>query len=250
MPAAAAGSRCHPASPEMPLNQQVILCCGAALVFAAALGAAPACAQVGPIEPVIVTSSKPSKTLADIPELREDYVIQVVVTVSADGTVKDVVVRPSSGDAEADTTAINFMKEKQFLPALDANAQPVEAQVLGSVEVHSKTPNKELRANMKAPNTQNEVARVRKLTCKDFLWEMNRLRGQGASPDLSREIMPWVSLRVYMLDKNIPKDAESKYLQKWPKALAEAEQSCQATPDKLYLRDVLMLTLDSLAPNN
>jgi hypothetical protein len=142
------------------------------------------------------------------------------------------------------------MKEKQFLPALDANARPVEAQVLGSVEVRSKTRNKQLKANMKAPNTQNEVARVRKLTCQDFLWEINRLRGAGASPDLSREIMPWVSLRVYMLDRKIPQEAEPKYLQKWPKALAEAEQSCRAAPAKLYLKDVLMMTLDSLAPNN
>lgn len=234
----------------MSLTQQLIRCGGAALVFAATLGVTPAFAQIGPIEPVIISNSKPSKTLADIPELREDFVIQVEVTVAADGTVKDVVVSPSSGDEQADNTAIQFMKEKKFLPALDANAQPVEAKALGSVEVKSKTRNKQLKANMKPPNTQNEVARVRKLTCKDFLWEIDRLRGQGASPDLSREIMPWVSLRVYMLDKNIPKEAEPAYQQKWPKALAEAEHACKATPDKLYLKDVLMMTLDSLAPNN
>jgi TonB family protein len=207
--------------------------------------ASQAYAQVGPIDPVIITSKKPSKTLADIPNMREDFVVPVEVTVAADGSVQDVRVI-TSGDAVADETAIKFMKEKRFLPAIDAHGQAVEAKVLGNVEVKSKTRNKELKANMKAPNSQNEVARVRQLTCKDFLWEVDRLRGAGASPDVSREIMPWVSLRVYMADKKIAPDAEPKYLQTWPHALGEAQKACKAAPDKLYL-DVLAPVLDAEA---
>lgn len=221
-----------------------IRCLLIALVCLIALQATPTFAQLGPIEPVIVTSNKPSKALADIPNMREDYVIPVEVTVAADGSVKDVVVSPSSGDAAADATAIKFMKEKRFLPAIDAGGQPVEATALGSVEVNSKTRHKVLKANMKPPNSQSEVTRVRQLTCKDFLWEIDRLRGAGGSTDLSREIMPWVSLRVYMSDKAIPPDAEPTYLTKWPKSLGEAERACKASPAKLYL-DVLAPVLDA-----
>ena len=170
------------------------------------------------------------------------------MTVAADGSVTNVVVTTSSGNEAADVTAIKFMKEKRFLPALDSHAQPVEGKALGSVEVNSKTRMKQLKARMKPPDIPNEIER--KLRCRDFLWEIDRLRQQGASTDLSREIMPWVSLRVYMLDKKLPKDAEAAYLERWPKALAEAEATCKATPDRLYLNDTLVLILESLAPNN
>ena len=207
-------------------------------------------AQVGPIEPIIIESTKPSETLANIPELGGDFIIPVEVTIAADGSVTNVVVTTSSGNEAADVTAIKFMKEKRFLPALDSHAQPVEGKALGSVEVNSKTRMKQLKASMKPPDIPNEIERVRKLRCRDFLWEIDRLRQQGASTDLSREIMPWVSLRVYMLDKKLPKDAEAAYLARWPKALAEAEATCKSTPDRLYLNDTLVLILESLAPNN
>jgi len=207
-------------------------------------------AQVGPIEPIIIASTRPSETLANIPELGGDFIIPVEVTVAADGSVTNVVVTTSSGNEAADVTVIKFMKEKRFLPALDSHAQPVEGKALGSVEVNSKTRMKQLKASMKPPNIPSEIERVRKLRCRDFLWEIDRLRQQGASTDLSREIMPWVSLRVYMLDKKLPKDAEAAYLERWPKALAEAEATCKSTPDRLYLNDTLVLILESLAPNN
>jgi TonB family protein len=220
----------------------------AAAVLALLVGAARA--QVGPIEPIILTSAKPSETLANIPELGGDFIIPVEVTVAPDGSVVNALVTTSSGNEAADQTAIKFMMEKKFLPALDANAQPVEGKALGSVEVKSSTRMKQLKASMKPPNIPNEIERVRKLRCRDFLWETDRLRRQGASTDLSREIMPWVSLRVYMLDKKLTKDAEAAYLERWPKALAEAEATCRSTPERLYLNDTLVLILDSLAPNN
>jgi TonB family protein len=218
----------------------------AAFAYGACFQSSPTLAQVGPIEPIIVTGGKPSKALADIPDLKDDYVVAVQVTVAADGSVSDVVVSPSSGDAGADAIAIRFMKEKKFLPALDANGQPAEAKAMGSVEVHSKSINKQLKANMKPPNSQNEVARVRKLSCKDFTWEVNRLRTDGASTDVSREIMPWVSLRVYMMDNGIPSEREPAYLEKWPKALKDAEKACDAAPEKPYFTGVLTPLLNAV----
>jgi len=232
--------------PHMTRRLPFLHCIAALFVFLADFS----CAQVGPIEPIILTSTRPSETLANIPELGGDFIIPVEVTVAADGSVTNVVVTTSSGNEAADVTAIKFMKEKKFLPALDDHAQPVEGKALGSVEVKSKTRMKQLQASMKPPNIPNEIERVRKLRCKDFLWEIDRLRQQGASTDLSHEIMPWVSLRVYMLDKKLPKDAEAAYLERWPKALAEAEATCKSTPDRLYLNDTLVLILESLAPNN
>jgi TonB family protein len=228
------------------MKNTVLLRAVAAFACVACIQSGPTLAQVGPIEPIIITGGKPSKALADIPDLKDDYVVSVQVTVAADGSVSDVVVSPSSGDAGADAIAIRFMKEKKFLPALDANGQPAEAKAMGSVEVHSKSINKQLKANMKPPNSQNEVARVRKLSCKDFTWEVNRLRTEGASTDVSREIMPWVSLRVYMMDNGIPSEREPAYLEKWPKVLKDAEKACEAAPEKPYLAGVLTPLLNAI----
>ena len=209
--------------------------------------AAPA--QVGPIEPIIVTGGKPSETLANIPELGGDFSVFVEVTVAADGSVKEATVTRSSDNEQADAVAISFIKEKKFLPALDADARPVEAKAWGRVDVMTKTRMKQIKASMKPPDIPNEIERVRKLTCKDFNWEMERLRNEGGSTDLTREIMPWVSLRVYMLDKKLPKGVEDKYLEKWPQALSEAEAMCKTTPARLYYKDTLVLILESLPPN-
>ena len=207
--------------------------------------AGSAFAQLGPIEPTIIPSLDTSRALTDMPDLADDYVVPVEVTVAADGHVKEVVVSTSSGEPAADETARAFILEKTFLPGLDASGHPVESKAIGSVEVHSKTDDKELRANMKLVNVPAQVARVRKLKCRDFTWEVARLRTDGRSPDVSQEAMPWVSLRIYMLDRKVPKEMESPLIDKWPRVFGEAEASCQAHPDKNYLTDVLAPLLGS-----
>lgn len=214
------------------------------LLAAALLAGGHACAQLGPIEPIIIASTKSSEALADIPDTKNDYVVPFEATVAADGTVSDVVVTTPSGEAAVDATVVRFVKEKLFLPALDVAGNPMAGKVTGTVDFKSSTINKQLKANVKPPNTQNEVARVRKLTCKDFTWEIDRLRGDGKSTDLGREIMPWVSLRVYMLDRKIPVENEGKLMPKWPRVLDDAIKGCKAAPEKAYLADVLTPLLD------
>ncbi len=215
------------------------------LIAYALLACAQAHAQVGPIEPIIVSNSKPGQALANIPDTKQDYLVPFEATVSADGAVTDVTLTTPTGDEKVDASIVRFVSEKIFLPALDAAAQPVEARVQGTVDFKSKSINKQLKINMKPPNTQNEVARVRKLTCKDFTWEIGRLRQQGGSTDLAREIMPWVSLRVYLVDRKIPLENESTIMPKWPAALATAETDCKTAPEKNYLKDVLTPLLDT-----
>jgi len=209
---------------------------------------APAFAQVGPIEPVIVTSSKPSKTLADIPSCARTTSFR-----SSHGRRRWH--GEGRGCQPVERQRRSRRHRNQFHEGKEIPAGPRCAGAAGgsaragSVEVQSKTRNKQLKANMKAPNTQNEVARVRKLTCKDFLWEINRLRGEGASPTEPRDHAVGVLARLHARQEH-PEGRGAEVSAEMPKALAEAEQSCKATPDKFYLKDVLMMTLDSLAPNN
>jgi hypothetical protein len=210
----------------------------------ASMMSAPADAQLGPIEPIIIANAKPGQALANIPDTKQDYVVPFEATIAADGSVKEVTITTPTGDEKVNQNVVRFVMEKRFLPAVDAAGLPAEAKLTGTVDFRSKSINKQLKISIKPPNTRKEVARVRKLTCKDFLWELDRLRGEGASADVSREIMPWVSLRIAMLDKKIPAEREPAILPKWPGVLADAEKVCRAAPAKLYINEVLIPLLE------
>jgi hypothetical protein len=215
------------------------------LAVLALLAGSGAGAQVGPIEPILIANAKPSEALAKIPDTSQDYLVRFEAVIGADGIVKEVVITTPTGNEKVDASVVRFLEEKRFLPALDASAQPVEARVPGTVEFRSKSMSKLLKLNLAPPDTRKEVARVRKLACKDFAWEADRLRREGGVEDLSRAIMPWVSLRVYLVDRKLPVESESTLMPKWPAALAQAEQACRAAPAKMYLDGVLAPLLDA-----
>lgn len=242
-----AARRGYPANPIRPLENvlpKFRLRAFAPLALMACLTSAELAAQVGPLQAIMLPNAKQSTTLQNIPDFNEDFLVPVDVTVGPDGSVTDVVVSTSSGDPKVDNVAVAFMKEKKFLPGLDPSGIPTESRIAATVDIRSKTRHKQLSANLKPPNSSTESARVLKLRCSDFLWEIERLRTQAASADLSREIMPFVSARLYQTNKQIGRD-DAGFWEKWPKALEQAEKRCVDSPDKAYYGDVLVPTLDA-----
>ncbi len=226
-------------SSSVNVRRVISICALVSCLYASQLAA-----QVGPIQPVMLASKEKSKTLKDIPDFNGDFVVPVEVTVGADGIVTAAVVSTPSGNEQVDATAVSFMKEKKFLPGLDESGAPAEAKINGTVSIGTKGINKTLTANVKPPPSAIETARVRKLLCKDFLWETARLRNEAGSTDLSREIMPFVSARMYMIQKKLPKEAEAAFWEKWPAALEEAGNACNDAPATAYFEGVLVPTLD------
>src|ERR1043166_6944404 len=88
--------------------------------FVALLAAGPAVAQVGPIQPVLVSLGSMPEVAHNRPDLPEDYSVPLEVYVGADGLVSNAVVSDSTGNAQADGIAAKYIRERRFLPGLDA----------------------------------------------------------------------------------------------------------------------------------
>ena len=60
------------------------------------------------------------------------------------------------------------------------------------------------RVTVKPPPMAQETLRVQTLMCADFLWEIERMDKEAGIRDLSLEVMPYTSARMYMQKRNVP----------------------------------------------
>jgi hypothetical protein len=219
------------------------------LGYVLCLAAGPAFAQVGPIQPVLVLPDGKLEATHDRPSFAEDFSIPVDVHVAADGTVTSAVVSSSSGNVDADGVAATYMRERKFLPALDSDSKPVDAVVKVNVNMFKRGPKKVVRVTIKPPPVENETLRVRKLMCADFLWEVNRIKGEAGIKDFSMEVMPYMSAHMYVAGKNLPSELEEKFWDAWPNTLRKVIERCEKDELKFYFTEVLVPALDGTLPS-
>ena len=219
------------------------------LGYVLCLAAGPALAQVGPIQPVLVLPDGKLEVTHDRPSFDEDFSISVDVQVAADGSVSSAVVSSSSGNVAADGVAATYMRDRKFLPALDSDSKPVASVVKVNVNMFKRGSKKVVRVTIKPPPVDVETLRVRKLMCADFLWEVNRIKGEAGIKDLSLEVMPYMSAHMYMSGKNLPSELEEKFWDAWPHTLKKVIERCQQDELKFYFTEVLVPALDGTLPS-
>jgi hypothetical protein len=220
----------------------------ALLGYVSLLGAMPVLAQVGPIQPVLVLPDGKLEATHDRPNFAEDFSIPVDVFVAADGSVSSAVVSNTSGNVAADAVAANYMRERKFLPALDANSKPVDSIVKVNVNMFKRGSKKVVRVTLKPPAVDGEKLRVRKLMCADFLWEVNRIKSEAGIKDFSLEVMPYMSAHMYVAQKNLPSEVEEKFWDQWPSTLKKVIDRCEKDELKFYFTEVLVPALDGTMP--
>ena len=221
----------------------------ALLGYVLCLAAGPALAQVGPIQPVLVLPDGKLEVTHDRPSFPEDYSIPVDVYVAADGSVTGAVVSSSSGNADADGVAATYMRERKFLPALNADSKPVDSVVKVNVNMFKRGSKKVVRVAIKPPPMDVVSLRVRKLMCADFLWEVNRARNDAGVKDVSLEVMPYLSAHMYMAGKDLPSDLQEKFWDAWPQTLKKVIDRCEKDELKFYFTEVLVPALDGTLPS-
>jgi TonB family protein len=219
----------------------------ALLGYVSCLAAAPAIAQIGPIQPVLVTNGK-IEYPHNRPELDTDYSVPVEVQVDAAGTITNVLVNETSGNVQADALAVDFMRGMRFLPGLDAKGDAVKSTVKVTVNMYKRGGRKVVRVTVKPPAIQQETRRVQTLMCADFLWELDRMREEAGIRDASLEVMPYTSARLYMQQKHVPDAQEEKFWDEWPGALRKAADRCEKDQTRLFFSEVLVPTLDGAMP--
>ena len=216
------------------------------LGYVSCLAAGPLFAQVGPIQPVLITDGK-TETAQNRPDF-DDYSVPLDVYVAADGSVTNAVVSESTGNVSADGVAASFIREKKFLPGLDAKGQPVVSTVKLTVNMYKRGTKKVVRITVKPPALNVETQRVKKLMCADFLWEIDRMRNDAGIRDASLEVMPYISAHMYMQQKGVPSEVEEKFWDMWPGALRKIVDRCEKEQTSFYFTEVLVPLLDGAMP--
>jgi Gram-negative bacterial TonB protein C-terminal len=210
--------------------------------------AGTATAQIGPVQPVLVLPHGDPEMPHSRPNFTADYVVPVDVYVGAAGEVQNVVVTQSSGDIEADGAAASFVRDRKFLPGVDVNGQPVDAVLKVNVNMFKRGAKKVVRVTAKPPPYALEKDRVQRMTCADFLWEVERMREGANIKDTSNEITPYMSALLYKEKRNVPIEVEAKFWDLWPDTLDKVVDRCEKQQTRLYFTEVLMPALDGTLP--
>lgn len=217
----------------------------ALLGYVSCLAATPALAQMGPVQPVMITDGKVeySHNRPDI----EDASVPIEVHVTRDGAVSNVVVSEPSGNPQADTIAVAFMRDRKFMPGINARGEPTASVVKVIVNLYKRNGRKVARVVIKPPPMAQEKLRLQTLMCADFMWEIDRMDEAGVR-DMSLEVMPYTSARMYMEQKHVPDQFETKFWDEWPGALRKIVDRCEKDQTRLFFSEVLVPTLDGIVP--
>jgi hypothetical protein len=216
--------------------------------YVAFLAAGPAVAQVGPIQPVLVMVGSAPEIAHNRPDLGDDYSVPLDVYVGTDGLVTNAVVSDSTGNVQADGIAAAYIRERRFLPGLDAKGTPVASTVKVTVNMYKRGGKKVVRVTLKPPPLAKESERVKKLMCADFMFEMNRLDHDARIRDVSLEVLPYISAHMYMTQKNVSSEVQEKFWDEWPKTLNKIVDRCEKNELQLFYTEVLVPTLDGAIP--
>jgi hypothetical protein len=219
-----------------------------ALFAYVAFCAAPAFAQVGPIQPVLVMTGSSPETAHSRPNLDDDFSVPLDVYVGADGAVTNAIVSDSTGNVQADGIAATYIRERRFLPGLDAKGQPVASIVRVTVNMYKRGTKKVVRVTLKPPPLANESLRLKKLMCADFIFEMNRLTEEAKVRDTSLEVLPYMSAHLYMQQKNVPSELQEKFWDQWPRTLDKIVDRCEKNQLQMFYAEVLVPALDGVIP--
>jgi TonB family protein len=207
-----------------------------------------AAAQVGPVQPVLVLPGGNSELPHSRPDFADDFSVPVDVFVNADGTVQSAVVTESTGNLDADSAAAMYMRNRRFLPAVNEQGDPRVGAVKVTVNMFKRGTKKVVRVTVKPPPVAVETDRVKRMTCADFLWEIERMREDANIRDTSNEVMPYMSALVYKTYRKVPSEVEGKFWDLWEDALEQVVDRCEKQQTKLYFTDVLVPVLDGTLP--
>jgi TonB family protein len=218
-----------------------------AVTSALLLAPAVTLAQAGPSDPQVITSYSTSKINVGSRKLQGGVV--ATVRVGDDGKVRDVLVTENTADAGFEPQVIRVLQSARFRPAIDANGKAVEASVEMKVELKQSTgaEPKPVAAKPDPQLNDKEKARIRKMTCADFLWEWNLIRDSAG--DAATEFMPRIATLMYATLRTEAGDyVDAKVWKASAKGLKEAADRCKGTPQALFWQDNFKAVMDEAVP--
>jgi hypothetical protein len=203
-----------------------------------------ALAQTGPSDPQVIASASTAKISVGNRKLAGQLV--ATVKVGLDGKVKDVLVTENTTESAFEPMLVKVLQSAKFRPAVDAAGAPVDGSIEMKVELRNSTgpEPKPVAAKSDPQLADKEKARIRKMTCKDFIWEWDILR-DAAGDGVYTEFMPRLAISAYAQMRSEAGDVVDAKV--WPaskKALKQSVEQCRDAPTAPFFDGVFKTVMD------
>ncbi len=191
------------------------------------------------------------------PALNVTQRVPLSMEISADGRVTSVAILESSGDAKFDEKVKKYYSRFRFVPALNDDGTPTPGvfRFAYKYDVDDKTdlphtptrapenPNSAMvgRPGIGQAKVFDEVDRISRMRCKDFLWEYDLMKGIAGAKPIYDERMLRTSLAMFIVHKSVKGDEINIINMAFSESVRDAVNECRKQPDAKYF-------LDSLAP--
>jgi len=210
-------------------------------------------AQTGPAmaHMVIVAMPNPGplqKTTEDQPDR-----ITVRVSVGPDGRATAVKLDPSSGDPKFDQRISRIYQKMRVIPRLTEAGEPVADQVSfmltlyrrglfmsgmnGSWSAESAADNQVNSPGISQEHLPDEVARIVRMRCKDFLWEYDLMREIAGKRPLYDERMFKALLAMTLVYVHATGDQVNRVVRNFPEGVRVGAEQCRASPERAFFKD-------------
>jgi hypothetical protein len=234
------------------------------------LAAQPGVAQTGPAHPRIVDSAVPLDGPRPAPgEMGE---VEVTLTLDADGRVMQVEIRRPFGDARFVDEVREYYGRLRFIPALDARGTPIASSIESKYVVkedpflpraifpmgattfapEATSRRRDFGSSSGAsapPGAYDEAERVKRMTCRDFLWEYDLMKetvatNGGQVPEYERpmSVAQWLySYKYQLVGKRL-----QWLLTNHPRVIDASVAKCRVNLSGKYWADVVEPTIKSM----
>jgi TonB family protein len=205
-------------------------------------------AQAGPSDPQLISAASVGKVNVGQRKLGGELVANV--RVDDNGRVSEVTVTGNTTDDGFEPQLIKVLQNARFRPALDDSGKPVEGNIDMKVELRASTGSnpKPVAAKANPQLTENEKARIRKMTCADFKWEWDLIEKE-ADDAAATEFMPRIATAMYAaLRTEQGEYVDAKVWKASAKGLKEAAKRCGDNAGQLFFQDTFKPIMDEAVP--
>lgn len=211
-------------------------------------------AQTGPTGPRLMAAAlKSSPPAAPDQELQP---VRVTLSVGNDGRVRAVDLENTSGDAKFDDRLRKYYQKSRLIPALSETGVPIESAYRFIFKNHN-TPYRTVTgipnpsdvtatATTSGPSNEkvfDEVARVRRMRCSDFLWEYDLMREIAGARPIYDELLFRTAQAMYMVSEQVTGDAVRDLQMTFTRGVRAAADECRKRPNDAFYDAVFVPTL-------
>ena len=189
----------------------------------------------------------------------KDRTTEVEVRVGPDGHVISTELLTRSGNGVYDERVRGFWKGQPFMPALDAQGNPVPSTLRtrayylvrppsGGSDAVNGIDRWRFRTEIPGANPEDMASRIGHMTCRDLLWEYDFMHGLAPKAKLQHEEVFQVAFAMFIAARRLGNEARDSLLAQWDLLIGQTLDSCRAQPAAAYWRDAFVHTFESAAP--